>query len=211
MTRRLPDRVCIVTGAASGIGRAIARRFAAEGAQVVILDPRSEPIEGGESTVDLITETGGQAERLDVDVSDWDALDAAVSETVERFGALHVMVNNAAIYTGSNLRDYQPRLGPGHGGQSAGCVQRRPDPVSLLVRKFDPLCLRNRAGLVIADTAAGVHCHSTVVARQPSRRDPRNPQYAAVGGFGQGNLICTKAVATCSNTGLGVHKRGYHT
>ena len=103
MTRRLPDRVCIVTGAASGIGRAIARRFAAEGARVVILDPRSEPIEGGESTVDLITESGGQAERLDVDVSDWDALDAAVSETVARFGALHVMVNNAAIYTGTDL------------------------------------------------------------------------------------------------------------
>ena len=103
MTRRLADRVCIVTGAASGIGRAIARRFAAEGARVVILDPRSEPIEGGESTVDLITEAGGQAESLDVDVSDWDALDAAVSETVERFGALHVMVNNAAIYTGTDL------------------------------------------------------------------------------------------------------------
>ena len=52
MTPRLPGRVCIVTGAASGIGCAIARRFATEGAQVVILDPRREPIEGGESTGD---------------------------------------------------------------------------------------------------------------------------------------------------------------
>jgi len=103
MTHRLQDRVCIVTGGASGIGRAIARRFAAEGAQVVIFDPRQDPIEGGEATVDLIADAGGRAVAQAVDVSDWDALDRAVSETVLQFGAVHVMVNNAAIYTGTDL------------------------------------------------------------------------------------------------------------
>ena len=101
--QRLQNRVCMVTGAASGIGRAIARRFAAEGAQVVILDPRSEPIEGGESTVDLICEAGGKVEMLAVDVSSWEDVNRAVTATVTEYGALHVMVNNAAIYTGTDL------------------------------------------------------------------------------------------------------------
>jgi NAD(P)-dependent dehydrogenase (short-subunit alcohol dehydrogenase family) len=93
----------MVTGAASGIGRAIARRFAAEGAQVVILDPRAEPIEGGESTLELIRQAGGRVSSLDVDVSSWEQVDRAVSDTVAEHGALHVMVNNAAIYTGTDL------------------------------------------------------------------------------------------------------------
>ena len=101
--QRLQDRVCIVTGAASGIGRAIARRFAGEGAQVVILDPRSDPIEGGDSTVDLIRAAGGSVAALQIDVSIWEDVDRAITETVAEFGALHVMVNNAAIYTGSDL------------------------------------------------------------------------------------------------------------
>ena len=100
---RLQDRVCMVTGAASGIGRAIARRFAAEGAQVIILDPRSEPIEGGESTADLIRGDGGKVTTLAVDVSVWEDVDQAVSATVAEHGALQVMVNNAAIYTGTDL------------------------------------------------------------------------------------------------------------
>jgi NAD(P)-dependent dehydrogenase (short-subunit alcohol dehydrogenase family) len=96
--RRLDGRVCIVTGAASGIGRAIALRFAAEGARVVIFDPRSEPIEGGKPTLELIHEAGGEADTMAVDVSDGEALDGAVSAVVARYGALHVMV------MGVNLR-----------------------------------------------------------------------------------------------------------
>ena len=102
---RLDGRICIVTGAASGIGRAIAIRFAEEGARVVMLDPRSDPIEGGETTLNLISAAGGEACRLDVDVSDWDQVDQAVGDTVAEFGALHVIVNHAAIYTGTNLLD----------------------------------------------------------------------------------------------------------
>ena len=100
---RLQDRVCVVTGAASGIGRAIARRFAGEGAQVIILDPRSEPIEGGETTEELIRKAGGRVTAHAVDVSVWEDVDQAVSDTVADYGALHVMVNNAAIYTGTDL------------------------------------------------------------------------------------------------------------
>jgi NAD(P)-dependent dehydrogenase (short-subunit alcohol dehydrogenase family) len=101
--KRLLDRVCVISGAASGIGKAIALRFAAEGARVVILDPRSEPIEGGESTSALIRQAGGRVTALEVDVSSWEQVDQAVTATVREHGALHVMVNNAAIYTGTDL------------------------------------------------------------------------------------------------------------
>jgi NAD(P)-dependent dehydrogenase (short-subunit alcohol dehydrogenase family) len=107
--QRLRDRVCIVTGAASGIGRAIAIRFAREGARVAIFDPRSEPIEGGESTIELIRRNGGEAAAYAVDVSDWDELDRAASDVIAAHGALHVMVNNAAIYTGTDLLETTQR------------------------------------------------------------------------------------------------------
>ncbi len=103
--RCLHDRVCVVTGGASGIGRAIARRFAREGARVVILDPRDEPIEGGERTLDLVAAEAGEAKAFAVDVADPDELERALTDVVAEHGRLDVMVNNAAIYTGTNLLD----------------------------------------------------------------------------------------------------------
>ncbi len=94
---RLKDRVAIVTGGASGIGRAIACRFAEEGARVVIADVTTEPREGGEPTQDVIAAAGGTALFTRSDVSIWDEVDALVGGTVARFGRLDVMVNNAAI------------------------------------------------------------------------------------------------------------------
>jgi glucose 1-dehydrogenase len=93
---RLKDKSVVVTGGASGIGRAIARLFAAEGARVVVGDLNETPLEGGRPTVELIAEAGGEAVFRRCDVSAWADVDALVGLAVARFGALDVMVNNAA-------------------------------------------------------------------------------------------------------------------
>lgn len=104
----LTDKVAIVTGASSGIGRAIALKFAAEGASVVVADVVELPIEGGESTANLIGQAGGTAMHVVTDISDWNAVDALIAATVTRFGRLDVMVNNAAVYTSTNLIETSP-------------------------------------------------------------------------------------------------------
>jgi glucose 1-dehydrogenase len=99
----LEGRVAIVTGAASGIGRAIALRFASEGAMVVVADTREDPIEGGEPTVDLIRRAGGRGAFRLTDVSRWADVDGLVGEAVRLHHRLDVMVNNAATYSGTTL------------------------------------------------------------------------------------------------------------
>jgi len=92
---RLKDRVAVVTGASSGLGRAMARRFAAEGAVVVIADVETVPREGGSPTADVIQDEGGAAEFVCCDVSDRESVEAIVAHAVGRHGRLDVMVNNA--------------------------------------------------------------------------------------------------------------------
>jgi glucose 1-dehydrogenase len=99
----LQQRSAVVTGASSGIGRAIALRFAAEGARLALGDLREQPVEGGRPTLELIREAGGEAFYLKTDVSRWEDIDRLVSESVTRHGRLDVMVNNAATYTGTSL------------------------------------------------------------------------------------------------------------
>lgn len=97
MTGRLSGTAALVTGASSGNGRAIARRFAEEGANVTIADVREDPRLGGESTHDLIETAGGNAQYVETDVTDVDALHTAVEATVDAYGSLDVMVNNAGV------------------------------------------------------------------------------------------------------------------
>lgn len=92
---RLRDRVAIVTGASSGLGRAMARRFAAEGAAVILADIDTTPREGGRPTAEVIAEEGGTAEFVHCDVSVWASVEATVAHAVARHGRLDVMVNNA--------------------------------------------------------------------------------------------------------------------
>src|SRR5665213_190169 len=78
MSKLLAGNVAVVTGASSGIGRAIALTFALEGARVVIADVVSEPLEGGETTLDLILRSGGEAFFERVDVGQWGQVDGLI-------------------------------------------------------------------------------------------------------------------------------------
>jgi 3-oxoacyl-[acyl-carrier protein] reductase len=99
---RLADRVAVVTGAGRGIGRAIAERFAAEGAAVVIAELNAET--GAQAAQD-IEAAGGRAQFVSTDVSDRATIDRMVAATVEAFGGLHILVNNAGVtgYDGAFL------------------------------------------------------------------------------------------------------------
>ena len=94
MTRSLEGKVAIVTGGSSGIGRAAARLFVRDGAKVVVADIN---IEGGEETVQMIAEEGGEALFVKTDVSKAAEVEAMVNKTVETFGQLDCAFNNAGI------------------------------------------------------------------------------------------------------------------
>jgi glucose 1-dehydrogenase len=105
-TVRLKERVVVVTGGSSGIGRAIAVRLAAEGARVVIGDldtlPRWAP-EGAVSTVELIEARGGQARQLVADVTRLEDIERLIEAALQFGGRLDVVVNNAGKVGGSSL------------------------------------------------------------------------------------------------------------
>lgn len=103
---RLVDKVAIVTGGGRGIGRAIALRFAGEGAKVVVTARSTDQIE---SVAEEVRQLGGEATAIQVDVSLEDKVNRFVAETVERFDHIDVLVNNAAANLPSiNVVDMEP-------------------------------------------------------------------------------------------------------
>ncbi|HKR40207.1 MAG TPA: SDR family NAD(P)-dependent oxidoreductase [Paraburkholderia sp.] len=102
MTGRLEGKVAFVTGGGTGIGAATAERFAQEGATVVICGRREGPLS---EVVARIGAKGGRAEAVQADVSDEAAFEAAIAGTIERHGALDILVNNAMAYTWGLIED----------------------------------------------------------------------------------------------------------
>ncbi len=97
-------RSAIVTGAASGIGRATAIRLAADGFDVVVADIRRDPITGGETTDSLIEQAGRRAVYVEADVAEEAACQRLVETAVARAGTLDVIVNNAVL-AGSHSKE----------------------------------------------------------------------------------------------------------
>jgi NAD(P)-dependent dehydrogenase (short-subunit alcohol dehydrogenase family) len=94
MTKRFEGKTALVTGGASGIGKAVAVALAAEGANVVVNDLHPEP---AQAVVDAITATGAKAVAVAGNVANPDDVKAAVEAAVNNFGALNVAFNNAGI------------------------------------------------------------------------------------------------------------------
>lgn len=100
LSRSIEGKVALITGAASGMGRATARLFADEGAKVAIADVNSA---GVEAVAKEINDAGGDAAAWTLDVSNKDAAVQIVGEVVERFGGLDILVNNAGVSLGQPI------------------------------------------------------------------------------------------------------------
>ena len=95
--RQLRGKVAVVTGAASGIGRAMAERFAREGMKVVLADVQEKPLAEAR---DAMARAGAEVLAVPTDVSKWEQVDALANRTFETYGAAHVLCSNAGVGVG---------------------------------------------------------------------------------------------------------------
>ncbi len=142
---RLAGRIALVTGASRGIGAAVARRFAAEGARLVLV---ARTVGGLEELDDRIREGGGErATLVPLDLREFDAIDRLGASLYERFGHLDVLVGNAAVLgTLSPLGHIEP----------AGWAEVMDINLTAnwrLIRSLDPLLRRSQAGRAIFVTS----------------------------------------------------------
>ncbi|WP_340109596.1 3-hydroxybutyrate dehydrogenase [Pikeienuella sp. HZG-20] len=100
----LKDKVCIITGAASGIGRGVAKRFVADGARVAIADLR---LDAAQETADALTAKGpGEAMAVEMNVTDEGGVNAGVDAVVKKWGGIDVLLSNAGIQIVHPVQDF---------------------------------------------------------------------------------------------------------
>ena len=102
---RLADKIAIITGAGRGMGRAIALRFAQEGAHVVVADINAEPVHATAAAVEAL---GRHSVPLRVDMGEVADIDTLIRRTLDTFGRLDILVNNAGVTKALDLFDITP-------------------------------------------------------------------------------------------------------
>jgi len=140
LERSIAGKVALVTGAASGMGRATARLFADEGARVAVIDRDAD---GVRRVAEEIGSAGGTAQAWDVDVSDEPQIPAAVAAIVERFGGLDILINNAGV------SGRVPVEAEGYGALWARTFAINLTAQVNLIRACLPFLLRSRSGRVV--------------------------------------------------------------
>jgi 3-oxoacyl-[acyl-carrier protein] reductase len=139
-TQHLAGQVALVTGASRGIGRAIALALAAEGAKVVVNYARSSA--AADEVVEEIAGAGGEALALQADVSQAAEVDSLIQQTIEKFGRLDVLVNNAGITRDTLLLRMKPE-------EWQAVIDINLTGVFLCTRAASKLMLKQRSGRII--------------------------------------------------------------
>ncbi|MDJ1183877.1 3-oxoacyl-[acyl-carrier-protein] reductase [Roseofilum casamattae] len=140
MGNQLSDRTAIVTGASRGIGREIALALASEGAKVVVNYASSSA--AAKEVVSKITEMGGEAIAIAADVSQADAVDTLVKSTMEQWGQIDVLVNNAGITKDNLLLRMKP-------ADWQAVIDLNLTGVFLCTRAVSKIMLKQRSGRII--------------------------------------------------------------
>jgi NADP-dependent 3-hydroxy acid dehydrogenase YdfG len=148
--KEFKDKVAVVTGGASGIGRAMARRFAAQGMKVVLADIEQDALNTTESEMKA---KGASVLAVRTDVSKAEDVEALAKKTIDAFGAVHVVCNNAGVAVGGvawqqTARDWEWMLGVNLWGVIHG------------IRVFVPIMLEQDTEGHIVNTASGAGLHS---------------------------------------------------
>ena len=144
MPQRLKDRIALITGASRGLGAAVARRFAAEGAHLILV---ARTVGGLEEVDDAVKAAGASATLVPLDLRQGEAIDGLAAPLLERFGRIDVLVGNAGILGRlTPLRDYPPDLW-------SEVFQLNVHANWRLIRAVDPLLRRSDAGRAIFVTS----------------------------------------------------------